>query len=62
MADKKEKLKPIPLRMSPEAHRRLKILAAENSTTMGGALEELLDAYDATKKINNKNSTVSKSN
>lgn len=59
MTEKKEKLKPIPLRMSAEAHRRLKIMAAENSTTMGGAVEELLNAYDLIKQVNNKNAVIS---
>ena len=41
-----DKFKLVGIRMTEELHRRLKIKAAENSTTMQGIIQEALDVYE----------------
>ena len=58
MTGENEKTKPIPIRLTDETHRRLKVAAVLDSSTMGSFIQKLLDQYEAQQE---RNSIVSKS-
>ena len=52
MTDGNEKTRPIPIRLTDETHRRLKVAAVLDSTTMGSFIQKLLDRYEAQQEGN----------